>query len=213
MGIIMFSKFQYISQGATPADHLRHIQAALDAGCGWIQLRYKKPADAAFIEVAEEVKKACETYQATFIINDHVQLAKELEADGVHLGLTDMPVADARKIVGDKIIGGTANTLQDVLQRVEEKCDYVGLGPFRFTTTKEKLSPILGLDGCQRIRAELAARKIDLPIYVIGGIGAEDLAAILQTGVHGIAASGLLTNHPDKKHLLLQLKNLFYAST
>lgn len=207
----MFSRFQYISQGATPAEHLRHIRAALDAGCGWVQLRYKRPADAAFIEVAEEVKKACENYQSTFIINDHVQLARELEADGVHLGLSDMPVAEARKIVGDKIIGGTANTLQDVLQRVAEKCDYVGLGPFRFTITKEKLSPILGLEGYQRIRAELTARNIDLPIYAIGGIVAEDIAAVLQTGVHGVAASGLLTNHQDKKELLHQLNNLLYA--
>jgi thiamine-phosphate pyrophosphorylase len=208
----MFSRIQYISQGATPAEHLRHIQQVLDAGCDWIQLRYKKPVDAAFVAVAEEVKKACERYRATFILNDQVQLARELEADGVHLGLSDMPVAEARKIVGNKIIGGTANTLEDVLQRVAENCNYIGLGPFRFTSTKENLSPVLGLEGYQRIQTELAAQNISLPIYAIGGIATEDVAALLQTGVHGIAVSGLVTNYPDKKGLLHQLNNLFYAT-
>ena len=86
------------------------------------------------LTLAEEVKKLCEACQATFIINDKVDLAIQMDAHGVHLGLNDMRIKNARSILGDhKIIGGTANTLQDILNHVSDKADYIGLGPFRFT--------------------------------------------------------------------------------
>jgi len=150
----MFSKLQYISQGATARDQLNNIQESLDAGCDWIQLRFKNATTEEIKALAQQVKAVCPSYGATFIINDHPQIAKDIDADSVHLGLQDMPVTEARKIVGDKIIGGTANTLDDILKRVDEGCNYIGLGPLRFTTTKEKLSPILGLEGYKKIMDE-----------------------------------------------------------
>jgi thiamine-phosphate pyrophosphorylase len=98
-----------------------------------------------------------------------------------------------------KIIGGTANTLEDVLMRANEKCDYIGLGPFRFTTTKEKLSPVLGLTGFEKITSELSNRKINIPVYAIGGILLEDIGEILETGIFGMAVSGALTEQFDKR--------------
>ena len=204
----MFSKLQYISQGNTSEAQLQNISEALDAGCKWIQLRFKNAAANEFIELAYEVKKRCVTNEATFIVNDHPKIAKEVLADGVHLGLNDMQVEEAKKILGNKIIGGTANTLQDVLKRVKEDCSYVGLGPFRFTNTKEKLSPILGLQGYINIMNELSERNIHTPIYAIGGIQQDDISAIMQTGIYGIAMSGTITQHPDKKLLLTQLNAL-----
>ena len=206
----MFSKLQYISQGTTAGEQLNNIHQALDAGCEWIQLRFKNAPPAAIQSLAEQVKEICASYGATFIINDHPQIAKDIAADGVHLGLQDMPVGDARKIIGDKIIGGTANTLDDVLKRVEEGCNYIGLGPFRFTTTKEKLSPVLGLPGYKNIITALNERQILVPVYAIGGIITEDITAIMQTGVYGVAVSGVITNHPDRKLLLQQLNSFLY---
>ena len=117
-----------------------------------------------------------------------------------------MLIKEAVEIVGiDKIIGGTANTLQDVLQRVQEGCSYVGLGPLRFTTTKKKLSPVLGLEGYKNIMDELKKRNIDIPIYAIGGIVTEDISSILQTGVYGLAGSGIITHHPNKKELVKEI--------
>ena len=202
----MFSKLQYISQGETAAIQLKNINEALDAGCNWVQLRFKNAKENELKTTAEEVKKLCETYTATFIINDHPVIAKEVDADGVHLGLTDMKISEAKNIIGaNKILGGTANTLQDVLQRVEEGCNYVGLGPLRFTTTKARLSPVLGLDGYKNIIDELKQRNIELPVYAIGGILAEDISSILQTGIYGVAVSGIITHHPNKKELVEEI--------
>ncbi|MDJ1486204.1 thiamine phosphate synthase [Cytophagaceae bacterium YF14B1] len=205
----MVSKLHYISQGHSPAEQLRNIQRALDAGCDWIQLRWKNVPAQEVEQVAIAVRALCEPYRATLIINDFPNVAHAVEAHGVHLGLTDMSVIEARQIVGpDKIIGGTANTLEDILQRVEEQCTYVGLGPFRFTTTKEKLSPILGLEGYHAIMHQLRSRAISIPIIAIGGLQQEDLPALLKTGVHGIAVSGLITQSAEKETLVTNLRAL-----
>jgi thiamine-phosphate pyrophosphorylase len=186
---------QYISQGSTQEEQLTNIENVLKAGCTWIQLRFKNCDEALFLDTAQKVKKLCRQYQAVFIINDYVNIAKAVDADGVHVGLTDTEVREARKILGDdKIIGGTTNTYEDVLQRIEENCDYIGLGPFRFTTTKEKLSPVLGLDGYREILNRLKEEKKDIAIYAIGGIDQEDIQPILDLGIRGVAVSGMLTN-------------------
>jgi thiamine-phosphate pyrophosphorylase len=209
----MFNKLQYISQGTTSQEQLNNIQLALDAGCKWIQLRFKNTTEEELIVLAEKVKKLCERYQSLFIINDHPNIAHAVNADGLHLGLTDMNITEAKKIIGsNKIVGGTANTLEHVLQRVEEGCSYIGLGPFRFTATKEKLSPILGLQGYEVIVNELHKRNISVPIYAIGGIVLEDITAIMRTGIYGVAVSGLITNHLDKKLVVQKFNTLLYEA-
>ena len=196
----MYRRLQYISQGSTANEQLKNIQGVLDAGCTWIQLRFKTQDQVELMKLAENVKKVCALYNALFIVNDHVDVAKCIDADGVHLGLQDMPTNHARNILGEnKIIGGTANTLQDVTSRIAENCNYVGLGPFRFTTTKEKLSPVLGLNGYERILNAISKNKIQIPIYAIGGITLDDVTPLIRTGVYGVAISGALTNHSNKK--------------
>ena len=207
----MLSKIQYISQGATELEQLENIQSVLDAGCNWIQLRYKNVSENKLLSTAEKVKLICESYKATFIINDYPNIAKKIDADGVHLGLQDMPVTEARNILGpDKIIGGSANTLEDVLNRIKEKCDYVGLGPYRFTTTKEKLSPVLGIEGYKIIINHLEKNKISIPMYAIGGIRLEDAELIFSSGIFGIAISGEITLSSNKKELVSELKKLLH---
>lgn len=209
----MFSRLQYISQGSTAAAQLNNIQQALSAGCNWIQLRFKNATTDEVIALADQVKRLCTDHSATFIINDHPHIAKTVDADGVHLGLADMTIIKARQIMGsNKIIGGTANTLKDVLQHVEEGCSYVGLGPFRFTTTKEKLSPVLGLKGYEEIIEALIQRHITIPIYAIGGIVVADIQAIMQSGVYGVAVSGIITHYPDKKLLIQQFNTFLYET-
>lgn len=211
----MYSKLQYISQGEDYNRQLNNIYRALDAGCDWIQLRYKNHQEMSAAYVAEKIKNLCQKYNATFIINDFVKIAKEVDADGVHLGLDDMTITEARSILGsDKIIGGTANTLEHVLQRIDEKCSYIGLGPFRFTTTKEKLSPILGLEGYQKIvealKQHVNPQAINTPIYAIGGIEVDDIESIVNVGIHGIAVSGMITNAIDKKEIVSQVNSRLY---
>lgn len=204
-------KLQYISQGKTVQEQTENIKSALDAGCRWVQLRFKNAGYSELSYLAVQIKQICSAYQATFIINDHVDIAKKIDADGVHLGLLDTSIAEARSILGEsKIIGGTANTIEDVQMRISESCDYIGLGPFRFTSTKEKLSPILGLEGIAQIMKEVFAGEKQIPIYAVGGITQDDVAAIRRTGAFGIAVSGVLTTPSNKKELIQNLNLLLH---
>lgn len=182
---------QFISHFIEKYTYLDSIRMALEGGCKWVQLRMKGATDEEMLPVALEAKNMCCAAGATFIIDDHVELVKKIGADGVHLGKKDMPISEARKILGpDFIIGGTANTFEDVKSHYESGANYIGCGPFRFTTTKQGLSPILGLEGYTHIVEQMKANGINLPIVAIGGITAEDIPDIMKTGVTGIALSG-----------------------
>lgn len=195
----MQSRLQYISCGKSALAQADNIKKALDNGADWIQVRWKHATFHQKLALSEGAVKICKSYQATCIINDSTDIARRVDADGVHLGLTDESISAARTTLGpNKIIGGTANTLTDVLQRIEERCDYIGLGPFRFTSNKEKLSPILRLNGYRHLFSELRKRNVDTPpIFAIGGIELADIENIRNTGAFGIAVSTLVTNQPN----------------
>jgi len=192
-------KLQYISQGFTKAEQELNIRKALDNGIKWIQVRWKNAPENEFIELCEISKKLCADNRSVCIINDDVQIAKDIDADGVHLGLKDTSIEISRQILGkNKIIGGTANSISDVLQRMNESCDYIGLGPLRFTSTKEQLSPILGFEGYQKIIEELRSKSLEIPkIFAIGGVVLEDIQLLQQIGIYGVAVSGQITNQPS----------------
>ncbi|PJJ53108.1 thiamine phosphate synthase [Hymenobacter chitinivorans] len=175
-----------------------HAEQACRGGVRWVQLRVKNAAPDHWKQLALDTQAVCRQHGATLIINDNPQLALEIGADGVHLGKQDMPAAKARALVGPgKILGGTANTFADIEQLVQAGVDYIGLGPFRFTTTKEKLSPILGLEGYSAILKQCAAAGFTMPIIGIGGITLPDAEALLLTGLHGVAVSGAIANPAD----------------
>jgi len=200
----MISTLHYISQ----PHHIENIRSACEAGCRWIQLRIKDAPEGTILQEALAAKAICDTSGATLIINDHPHIAKAIGADGVHVGKKDMTVAAARQITGNNmIVGGTANTLADILQHVKDGASYVGVGPYRFTTTKQQLSPILGLAGINAIMQQLQARGIDIPVIAIGGILAEDLPALVATGIHGIAVSGLITQAANRQQLVFSITN------
>lgn len=192
-------KLQYISQGSTKQEQEQNIRKALDNGIKWVQIRWKNAPENELMSLCEVSKQLCSEYQSICIINDNVQLAKIIDADGVHLGLSDGSTEEARIILGEsKIIGGTANTISDVIQRMNESCDYIGLGPLRFTSTKEKLSPILGFEGYQEIIDQILEKGMTVPkIFAIGGVDLEDIQALQQIGIYGVAVSGQITNQPS----------------
>ncbi|KAF2334258.1 thiamine phosphate synthase [Flavobacterium daemonense] len=208
----MYNKLQYISQGKTIEEQLYNIHQALDAGCDWIQMRFKNQTAKDTFALAEAVKVLCEEYLVNFIVNDDLHLAELISADGVHLGLTDMKIEEARAILGtSKIIGGTANTFEDIQNHAKNGTDYIGLGPFRFTNTKEKLSPILGLSGYFDILQKMKKNNITIPVFAIGGITLKDMNPLMETGIYGIAVSGLITESDEKEKLIQQLNEKLYA--
>lgn len=194
----MISNLHFISQETPGQTHLQCIEKACAAGVKWVQLRVKDRSIKEIIAIALQAKDTCDSWGAKLIINDHPLVAKEVDAFGLHLGKEDISVNQAREIVGDKmIIGGTANTIEDIITHTNHGANYIGCGPFRFTKTKVKLSPILGLDGYRRIISEARKLKLGIPIIAIGGIATEDIVSILETGVYGIAVSSLIAFAED----------------
>ncbi|RGN48569.1 MULTISPECIES: thiamine phosphate synthase [unclassified Bacteroides] len=189
---------QFITHFTDRYSYYDSARMALEGGCRWIQLRMKDASSEELEQEAVKVRALCREYHAVFIIDDHVELVKRLHVDGVHLGKMDMPVAEARRILGNNfIIGGTANTFEDVKMHYEAGANYVGCGPFRYTTTKKNLSPILGLEGYRNIISRLKAENIAMPLVAIGGITKEDIPVIAETGVVGIALSGTVLRADD----------------
>lgn len=189
---------QFITHYTNTISYLDSVRLALEGGCRWVQLRMKGASEEEMLPVALEAQRMCREARATFIIDDHVELVRRIGADGVHLGKNDMPIDEARSILGSGfIIGGTANTFDDVLMHHRRGADYIGCGPFRFTTTKEKLSPVLGLEGYRSIMEQMKAAGLDMPVVAIGGITAADIPSIMATGVTGIALSGSVLRAAD----------------
>ena len=204
---------QYISHFTDRYSYLDGIRIALDGGIQWIQLRMKQASKADFLRVGREVRKLCDRYGATFIIDDHVELVRELGADGVHLGKKDMPISEARTLLGkDAIIGGTANTFEDIEMHCLASANCIGCGPFRFTTTKEGLAPTLGLEGYSRIMQRVRQAGIDIPVVAIGGITAEDIPALMQPGIAGIALSGAILRAENPIEMIKELRDSLQAS-
>lgn len=170
----------------------------------------KDASEALLEETAITVQRMCREYGATFIIDDNVLLAKRIGADGVHLGKGDMPIAQARDILGaEAIIGGTINTFEDVATYLHGAPDYFGCGPFRYTTTKQNLAPILGVDGYREVIGKMREQDIDIPLIAIGGITRGDVCELMRSGVSGIAISGGIINAADPVAEMRSMVNMF----
>ena len=189
-------RVQFITHYNERYSYVDSARIALEGGCRWIQLRMKEASEQLMEETALIIQQMCKNCGATFIIDDNVALAKKINADGVHLGKNDMPVAEARKMLGDKfIIGGTVNTFDDILQHLQvEAPDYFGCGPFRFTSTKKNLAPVLGCEGYKCIISKMRENNIAIPLIAIGGIDQDDIAQLIGCGVNGIALSSSILN-------------------
>lgn len=203
--IKMIPKLHYISQGQTHKEHLENIQKACTSGAELVQLRLKNVSENKVLKLAQQAREITSHFQTRLIINDYYKVAKEIKADGVHLGKTDTcPLIARKELYTWQIIGGTANTLQDCQALINKEVDYIGLGPFKFTETKANLSPILGLEGYAAIIDEL---QTETPILGIGGVTLDDVTAILETGISGIAVSGEVTQDFDRIKKFNQLLN------
>lgn len=199
----------FITHRTEKYNYIQSVEIALEGGCRQIQLRMKDSPLDEVEQTAHKAKALCDSYGAQLYIDDHVEICKRVKATGVHLGKLDMPPAEARAILGnDFIIGATANTFNDVVRHhgqgrrgVAASCtspvDYIGLGPFRFTTTKKNLSPVLGLEGYREIISRCRAAGIHLPILAIGGITIEDIPQLMETGISGIALSSTILQAED----------------
>lgn len=174
------------------------VLAVIEGGCKWVQIRMKDAPDDDIRRVVEIIKPKCIEKEVFLILNDRVELAKELNVGGVHLGKEDMPPSKARMILGPAaVIGVTANTFADIIAVSALDIDYYGIGPYKNTTTKKNLAPILGLEGIRKICYEMAEKNIEIPHVAVGGIQYDDILPLLEAGVNGVAVSGAIANAKD----------------
>ena len=189
---------QFITNNSDRYSIAEEVQMAIEGGCRWVQLRMKDATDEEVRQVALELIPMCQENDTFLIIDDRVELVNELRVSGVHLGKEDMDPLQARELLGPHaIIGITANTAEDILRYKGKDVDYVGLGPFRFTTTKRNLAPELGLEGYKMIVDQVRQAGMELPIVAIGGITLADVDGLMATGVNGLAVSGAIVNAED----------------
>ncbi len=206
------SRFHFITQDLQNSSHQQQTLNACVGEANWIQLRIKNQSIQDVKKIAIDCLAICRKYNVKLILNDYVEVVAELKLDGVHIGKEDMKPLDARKILGTQfIIGGTANSLEDVAFLNECKVNYIGLGPYRFTKTKNNLSPIVGEEGYKSILLSCNKNKLQVPIVAIGGIEFDDVSKIMNTGVHGIAVAGAVNNHPDPSSSLKNFMKKVYS--
>jgi thiamine-phosphate diphosphorylase len=186
----MFSRLQYITDSPQLAEQ------ACKAGVRWIQVRVKNKDERTWIEIAGDIAAICKKYNAICIINDNAEMASKVNADGVHLGQKDMSFSEAKKIFRNKkmIIGGSANTAEDVFKLSQQKINYMGLGPLRFTSTKKDLNPVLTIGGYKIIMDAVIKSSLRVPpIYAIGGVIANDIHRLMLSGIDGVAVSSAIS--------------------
>lgn len=189
---------QFITNPSAKVSVTDQIFAVLDGGCRWIQIRMKDASDEEIKQVVEAVKPKCIETGAFLLLNDRVELAKELNVGGVHLGNEDMPVSKARMLLGPAaVIGVTAHNLSEVMAVSKLDIDYYGIGPYAPTKTKENLSPILGLDGIRELCYEMEKNEINIARVAVGGIQKDDVLPLLEAGVNGVAVSGAIAFADD----------------
>ena len=202
------SRLYFVTMDEAAVGHVEQVAAACAAGIRWIQLRMKEASDAEVLAAALAAKPVCERYGCMLLINDRVEVAIAAGVQGVQLGQLDMAVGEARRRLGEgKIIGGTANTMAQLREHWRQGADYIGLGPYRYTSTKKNLSAVLGLEGYRAILSGQRAEGMAIPVVAIGGIGAADVAPLLEAGLYGVAFSGMLVHAEDPAALVRSLNN------
>ena len=177
------------------------VERALKGGATFIQLREKELNEGDFLEEAKEIQKLCREYHVPFVINDNVEIAAAIGADGVHVGQSDMEAGDVRRRLGpDKIIGVSAQTAEQALRAQEHGADYLGVGAVFPTGSKADATEV------SRETLEEICRAVDIPVIAIGGIGRENVMGLKGSGICGIAVISAIFAQKDIEAAAAELK-------
>lgn len=188
----------FLTQDLPGSSHLEQVETACRAGVKWIQLRVKDKPTTEWLSIAKTARDITMRYKCILIINDSPMIAVHCCADGVHIGQNDMHWSEARKLLGpEAIIGASVHSWKEMSEMKKAQIDYAGIGPLRFTATKQQLDPVLGKDGIAAIIAKMKQQEIKLPMIAIGGITLNDMDSIALTGVRGVAVSSAVNKAAD----------------
>ena len=188
----------------TGTDLLVDIKAVLKAGVGLLQWRQKSGSDSYFLKKALEIRALCREYDTPFVVNDRPDIAILVDADILHLGQDDLPIAEARRLVGEQMpIGRSTHSLDQALKAVADGADYLGFGPIYRTPSKRKPDPEVGLLGLKEM-----LKQVHLPVVAIGGLDEENIAAVAATKVPAIAVIRAILQAENPAAKVVALKTL-----
>lgn len=182
--------------------NLSDAKEAVKAGVKAVQYRRKEGETKKLLEEALELKKFCSNI--AFIIDDRVDIALAAEADGVHLGQTDMPLKTARKLLGNKIIGVTVHNVKEAIEAEKDGADYLGISPIFETTTKEDAGKAVGIKLIKEIK-----KVSSLPLIAIGGITLENAKEVVEAGADGLCAISAVMSKENVKEEIKKFQRLF----
>lgn len=192
------ARLMFITQPGSHNTLREQVDGFFAGGGTLLQLRMKGARSVDVERHGLRLVKRAKEFGASVVVNDFVEVSARVGAAGVHLGREDAPPAEARTLLGEsRIVGATAHSFSEVEELRGEPIDYIGLGPLRYTHTKRNLAPILGFDGVERIMRQMQEMRIAIPVYVIGGVEAQDVRELLAMGVFGVAVSGSIALASD----------------
>ncbi|MBE6890131.1 MAG: thiamine phosphate synthase [Ruminococcaceae bacterium] len=185
-------------------EFLRRVEEACKGGVTLIQLREKERTTREYLNLAEKVHEITQRYDIPLIIDDRVDIALAVNAEGVHVGQSDMPVAVARRLMGDKIVGATAKTVPQALDAYEQGADYLGVGAIYPTTTKVK-TVLTSVDTLKEI-----VKAVPIKVNAIGGLNKDNIHVLKDSGIDGICAVSAIMKADDPKTAAEELREAFY---
>ena len=191
-------KLQYITHDLPHLSHVAQVQMACEAGAKWIQYRCLSKTDEELLTEINLIAEICDDWGTTLVVTDHIHLNGKADIQGFHIENMEADFTILRKLVGDDItLGGSANTLENIIRLANEGADYAGFGPFAHTETKPNDLPLLGVEGYSTILKKLKTLSVEVPILAVGGVKFSDVESLMQTGIHGIAVSGAINLADD----------------
>ncbi|GGI23219.1 thiamine phosphate synthase [Pedobacter mendelii] len=191
-------KLQYITHDIPHLTHVEQAQNACEAGAKWIQYRCLSKTDEELLQDINEIAGICDDWGTTLIVTNHIHLNEKADIQGFHIEDMDADFNKLRTQVGDDItLGGSANTIDNLIRLAKQGVDYAGFGPFAVTETKPNNYPFITLSQYRNAIKELENQNLNLPILAVGGITNYDVESLMQTGIYGIAVSGAINFADD----------------
>jgi thiamine-phosphate pyrophosphorylase len=191
-------KLHLITHDIQQHSHIEQAQIACEAGAKWIQYRCLTKADDELLTDINAIAEICDDWGATLIVTNHIHLKGKADIQGFHIEDMDADFIALRNLLGEEYtLGGSSNTIENLIRLANEGADYAGFGPFKVTTTKPNNAPLLGIKGYVDAIEGLKKANIDLPILAVGGVTLTDIPQLLATGIYGIAASSAINQAED----------------
>lgn len=192
-------KLHFITHDIPQHSHINQVQIACEAGAKWVQYRCLSKNDDELLLDLDQIGSICDDWGATLIVTNHIHLKGKADIQGFHMEDLTTDFVALRKQIGEEYtLGGSAHQFDELVRLANEGADYVGFGPYAYTTTKANSFSSLGLEGYTDVINRLKMANIDLPILAVGGIGLADVAPLLETGIYGIAVSSAINQAADR---------------